>query len=397
MPTNTRTVRHGRSKIATRRVSHTHALRVLKEVAEALNSASSEQHVVSEALSRVAALLGVETGWVWLRDPESGQFYNAAVQSLPPYLQEPVRMTGRSCWCLELFRSGRLTARNIDVVECSRLAPAAQAAQPELTHGLRCHASVPLYAGDRPLGVMNLATRGWRRLSRRELDLLTTIADQVSVAIERARLSERSIDIARAEERSRIGREIHDTLAQGLTAVALHIEAAVSDLRDRRRAARHLQRALDVARESLEEARRSVRALRAGPVKDKSLAEALGALARGFTADTGVRVGVDVSDVGPLSAQVESELFRIASEALTNIKKHARAREAWLRLATTRGGLRLVVGDAGAGFQTRGARRRGFGLLGMEDRARLLGGRLKIKTVAGAGTTIIVTLPSTSR
>ena len=65
---------------------------------------------------------------MWLRDPDSDRFYNAAVQSLPPYLQEPVRMTGRSCWCLELFRRGQLTAQNIDVVECSRLAPAAQSA-----------------------------------------------------------------------------------------------------------------------------------------------------------------------------------------------------------------------------------------------------------------------------
>ena len=77
----------------------------------------------------MADLLGVETGWVWLRDPASGRFYNAAVQSLPPYLQEPVRMTGRSCWCLELFRSGQLTARNIDVVGCSRLAPAVAVAR----------------------------------------------------------------------------------------------------------------------------------------------------------------------------------------------------------------------------------------------------------------------------
>src|SRR5204863_214237 len=149
-------------------LSQTRALRVLKEVAEALNRATTEQHATGEALSRMVDLLGVETGWVWLRDPASDRFYNAAVQSLPPYLQEPVRMTGRSCWCLELFRKGQLTARNIDVVECSRLAPAAASREVASTAGLRCHASVPLYAGDRPLGVMNLAMRGWRRLTRQE-------------------------------------------------------------------------------------------------------------------------------------------------------------------------------------------------------------------------------------
>jgi two-component system NarL family sensor kinase len=380
-------------KRSRRRFSQTRALRVLKEVAEALNSASTEQQAAGEALSRMADLLGVETGWVWLRDPAADRFYNAAVQSLPPYLQEPVRMTGRSCWCLELFRSGQLTARNIDVVECSRLAPAVESPQAALTHGLRCHASVPLYAGDRPLGVMNLAMRGWRRLSRQELDLLTTIADQVGVAIERARFGERSIEHARADERSRIARDVHDTLAQGFTAVALHIEAGLSRLEPRDEARPALRRALEVAREGLDEARRSIRGLRASTAENRPLAEALGALSRQFTADTGVRIRLEISDVGPLPTETESELFRIASEALTNIRKHAGVREAALRLDGVRGRLRLTVADAGVGFRVRGARQRGFGLVGIEDRAREIGGRTAIRSAPGRGTTVTVTVP----
>jgi two-component system NarL family sensor kinase len=365
---------------------------VLKEVAEALNSAPTEQRAASEALSRMADLLGVQTGWVWLREPASGQFYNAAVQSLPPYLQEPVRMTGRSCWCLELFQSGQLTTRNIDVVECSRLAPAVRSRQAALTHGLRCHASVRLHAGDRPLGVMNLAMRGWRRLTRQELDLLTTIADQVGVAIERARLGEQSVEHARADERSRMARDVHDTLAQGFTAVALHVEAGLSRLEPGDPARPALQRALDAARQSLDEARRSVRSLRASTLENRSLAEALGALSRQFTAETGVRIRTDISDPGPLQMDLESELFRIASEALTNVRKHAGAREASLRLDMVRGRLRLTVADAGAGFRVRGARRRGFGLIGIEDRARLVGGHATIRSTPGRGTTVTVTV-----
>ena len=376
-----------------RRLSQTRALRVLKEVAEALNSASTEQQAAGEALKRMADLLGVATGWLWLRDPASSRFYNAAVQSLPPYLQEPVRMTGRSCWCLELFQSGQLTARNIDVVGCSRLAPAVKSRQAALTHGLRCHASVPLYAGDRPLGVMNLAMRGWRRLTRQELDLLTTIADQLGVAIERARLGEQSIEHARADERSRIARDVHDTLAQEFAAVGLHIEAGLSRLAPRDRARPAFRLALDAARQGLDEARRSITSLRTSPLENRSLAEALGALSRQFTADTGVRVRVDMSDVGPLPADTESELFRIASEALTNVRKHSGAREASLRLDTPRGRLRLTVADAGVGFRMRGARRRGFGLLGIEDRARVVGGRATIRSAPGRGTTVTVTVP----
>lgn len=389
-----------------RRVSQTRALRVLRDVAEALNRSSTEQQAVSEALARIGELLGVETGWVWLRDPESGRFYSAAAQRLPPFLEEPVRMTGRSCWCLELLRSGRLTARNIDVLGCSRLAPALEAGQAALAGGLRCHASVPLYSGDRPLGVINLAMRGWRRLSPQELDLLATIADQVAVAIERARFAERAIDAARIEERARLARDLHDTLAQGLTAVALHIEAGLSHLgahprfdrspaRKPSRAAAPLEKALEVARASLDEARRSLRALRPAALEGRSLGEALGALARGFTADTGVRVRIEGAGALPadIPREVEEELFRIAGEALANVAKHARAREASIHLAAARGRLRLTVGDTGAGFNPRGARRRGLGLVGIEDRARLLGGKATIRSTPGRGTSVTVSVP----
>jgi two-component system NarL family sensor kinase len=375
-----------------RPLSQTRALQVLKEVAEALNSATTEQRATGEALRRMADLLGVETGWVWLRDPAADRFYNAAVQSLPPYLQEPVRMTGRSCWCLELFRKGQLTARNIDVVECSRLAPAASS-EAAATRGLRCHASVPLYAGDRPLGVMNLAMRGWRRLTRQELDLLTTIADQVGVAVERARLAEQSIEHARVDERARIARDVHDTLAQEFTAIGLHVEAGLSRLDPRNQARPSLKMALAAARQGLDEARRSIASLRASPLENRPLAEALAALARRFTAETGVRVLVNILDAGPFSTDIETELFRIAGEALTNVRKHAKAGEVSLRLEVVRGRVRLTVTDTGVGFRSRGARRRGFGLSGIEDRARSVRGRATIRSTLGRGTSVTVAVP----
>jgi two-component system NarL family sensor kinase len=368
-------------------------LRVLKDVAEALNSAPTEQAVAGEALDRMADLLGVATGWVWLRDPASERFYNAAVRSLPPYLLEPVRMTGHSCWCLELFRTGRLTAQNIDVLECSRLAPAVSAKHMGATRGLRCHASVPVYAGDRPLGVMNLAMRGWRNLTRAELDLLTTIADQVGVAIERARLGERSIEHARADERGRIARDVHDTLAQTFTAIALHLEAGLARLQPGDGAEPSIRKALGAARNGLDEARQSIRSLRSAPLESRPLAEALAQLGRQFTADTGIRVRTSLADVGPLPPDVESELFRITGEALNNIRKHAAADEASLRLEMVRGQLRLTVADAGVGFKLRGARQRGFGLLGIEDRARLVGGRATIRSTPGRGTTVSTVVP----
>src|SRR4029077_12356032 len=112
----------------------------------------------------------------------------------------------------------------------------------------------------------------------------------------------------------------------------LQIEAGLSRLGDKHGARRPLDRALEVARSSLHGARRSLSALSPSSLEKGSLAEALGALSRGFTADSGIRVRADIAEVGTLPDAIETELFRIASEALTNVRKHAKAREASLDL-----------------------------------------------------------------
>jgi two-component system NarL family sensor kinase len=371
---------------------------ILNAIAEALNSAPDVQRALERTLSLVADLLGLRTGWIWLLDPETRQFYNAVVQNLPPYLQEPVRMRGGSCWCIDAFREGKLTPKNIDVLECSRLRPAVQAQAHDLTQGLSYHASIPLYFQDKPLGIMNVTAPALRKLTREELRLLSTIAYQVGIAIERARLAEESARLARAEERARIAREIHDTLAQGLTAIALQIEGALHHLETNpERARERLERALATSRESLEEARRSVLNLRAAPLAGKPLAEALPALGRTFTHDTGVRVHVRTSGRAPtatrLPPQVEGELYRVAQEALANVGKHAKATEVDVCLRVRPAGVYLSIRDNGQGFDPRVGRDGGHGLVGMRERARLLGGRLRVESRAGQGTKIVAVVP----
>jgi len=388
-------------------------LRVLNAVAEALNSSPDVRQALERTLTLVASLLGLRTGWVWLLDPETQQFYSAAVQNLPPYLHEPVRMTGHSCWCIEEFNAGELTPKNIDVIECSRLRPAVKKKAVHLTHGLRYHASIPLYFQKKPLGIMNLTGPSWRRLSAGELRLLSTIAYQVGIAIERARLAEESARLARTEERARIAREIHDTLAQGLTAIALHLEGALANLEGSpRRARERLERALEVSRESLEEARQSVLDLRAVPLAGKPLAEALTALGRRFTSETGVRVhvraeagsrrpaaaakGAPAAAFDALPERVEAELLRIAQEALTNVRKHAGAEEVQITLGRTGRRVLLTIQDDGRGFTPGrlGARgRHGVGILGMRERARLLGGSLRVASRPGRGARIVAAIP----
>ena len=216
----------------------------------------------------------------------------------------------RRCWCIDDFRDGELTPtqhRRHGVQPPASRRFAGKSA--ELAAGLRYHASIPLYFQDKPLGIMNVTGPEWRKLTAEELRLLSTIAYQVGIAIERARLAEDATRLARAEERTRIAREIHDTLAQGLTAIALNIEGAMHRLETRSgpgaRAAR--ARAGDGAREPRRRASLGARPARRRRLEGKPLAEALAGLARAFTSDTGVPATrrVDATSSGlPLRIEV---------------------------------------------------------------------------------------------
>jgi two-component system NarL family sensor kinase len=365
-----------------RKASTSGDLRILKTIAEALNAASGVDEALQTTLDRVAKLLGLKTGWIWLADEQTGKFYGAVAQGLPPFLREPVRMAGETCWCLSAFRAGDLEAGNIDVMECSRLRGAVE---PASTGGLRYHASVPLYFAGRRLGILNVAAPRWRKLTARELDLLSTVASQVGVAIERARLAGESVRTARADERTRLARQIHDTLAQRLTAIGLHLEAALDRqpadpaLRDA------LVRAIDLSRAGVEDARTAIHQLRS---IRRPLLEALDALGHAVSAERGIRVHVRANARPALTPQEEEDLFYIASEALTNVQKHARATDVELTLTSTRRVLRLEVADNGGGFATRKPST-GFGVQGMRERAAALGGQLRIVAAPGRGTRVL--------
>jgi two-component system NarL family sensor kinase len=370
-------------------------LEIVNAIAEALNSSTDVRQALERTLGLVAALLGLQTGWVWLLDAETQQFYLAAARDLPPYLQEPVRMSGRWCLCTDLFRQGKLTATNVDMLECTRLHPAVEARDPTPAGGLRYHASIPLAFQGRRLGIMNIAAPEWRRLESGELTLLATLAYQIGIAVERARLAAESTRLARAEERTRLAREIHDTLAQGLTAIGLDIEGALRHLEDSPEQARQrLDRALSTTRDSLEEARRSVLDLRAAPLAGRPLADALAALGRRFTSETGVQVHVVADCAAELPLRAEAELYRIAQEALTNVRQHAGATRVEITLRATTREATLSVRDDGIGFDSaRASAADRHGILGMRERAKLLGGRLRVTGRPRRGATVTVRVP----
>jgi two-component system NarL family sensor kinase len=368
-------------------------LSILNKIAEALNHSVDLGQTLNAALAQVAELLDLETGWVWLLQEETGASYLAAAQNLPPGLVHNPSLMEGSCYCLDTFRAGDLEgAANVNVVTCSRLKKLVDG-----TGGLRYHASIPLYAHGKKLGVLNVASSDWRELSPEDLRLLYTIGDLLSIAIERARLFNQSAELGAVQERNRLARELHDTLAQTLAGIALQLETADalmetgSELENSRRA---VQEALNLTRTSLEEARRSVMDLRAAPLEGRSLPDALADLAKEAAQSSVMQVDFKVTGAAnPLPVRVEAGIYRIAQEALANVVQHAQADRAALLLTILPEQVKLVIEDNGRGFDPKRASSGRFGLIGLNERTRILGGQMELLSSPGEGTRVEVTVP----
>lgn len=196
------------------------------------------------------------------------------------------------------------------------------------------------------------------------------------------------------EERNRLAREIHDTLVQEFAGILLHLEAADSDQPANNSAT--LARVKELAKTGLEDARRMLLGLRPKPLEGANLSEALAQLARHFSRDCGIRCTFRVSGRAHyLTEEIENELYRVAQEALCNVRKHSRAGSATILLSYQAGGLTLAVKDNGQGFAIKPpqAGANGFGLPGMCDRASRLGGKMDIHSRQGTGTELRMSLP----
>jgi signal transduction histidine kinase/ligand-binding sensor domain-containing protein len=200
------------------------------------------------------------------------------------------------------------------------------------------------------------------------------------------------------EERARLAREIHDTLAQGFVGISSQLDAvAMSMPADDTPARSYLDMARRMARHSLTEARRSVMDLRASALEGQDLAAAIESGTRMWTAGSGVEVTVEVT--GPesrLPEEMEQQLLRIAQEAVTNALKHAAASRIGITLQLEARKLRLRITDDGRGFDQHDvflSRAGHFGVIGMRERAERLGGELRLASNPGEGTAVEVTVP----
>ncbi len=256
--------------------------------------------------------------------------------------------------------------------------------------------SVPLQTSRRMIGAINAYGKPGKRFGQRDIAIMTLFAQQGAVAIENARLHEQGRVLAVAEERNRMAREIHDTLAQGFTGIILQLQVAESLLDGEEPAARErLSRAQELARSSLREARRSVWNLRPSSLQGRSLAEALAVHLNEWGDHTGIEAQFYVEGAPRLLApETEETLLRVAQEALNNTYKHAAAQRVEVTLIIEPTAVRLAICDDGAGIG--GIHERGegsgFGLVSMRERITRLNGSFDIASGPGQGTCVRATI-----
>ena len=256
---------------------------------------------------------------------------------------------------------------------------------------------VPLLAGARPIGVIVAHDKEGEdpRFTDDDLRLAEIFAARAAVAVDLsarvARDALRRVVEAQELERRRLARELHDQTGQELISVLLGLKA-VEEANNHAERVEALAAVREQVVETLHDVRRLAVELRPKALDDFGLAAALERLRDTFSEQTGIRVELESQIRERLPPDVETALYRIVQEALTNVVKHAQASAVSIVVARKAGAVTALIEDDGRGFSRDGSGE-GLGLLGMGERLALLGGRLKVESRPGAGTTIVAEVP----
>lgn len=368
----------------------------LASALHAITPTSSLDQVLKRILSSIAGELGAAYSVLWLHDVDTDR--------IRPYF---VHKGGRASEADENTDGTILPAQEQQVWQelCRERRPimienVADDSSPQFRAALskqniQTVLYVPLLSGDQVPGFISIGNTERHRYSPDELELAQALAQQMALAMQLTRLAEQNRRAAVVEERNRMAREIHDTLAQGFTGIVVQLEATEDALGDsNREASQHLSRARALARESLTEARRSVYALRPQSLESMPLSTTMRDSIRKMTADASLSVEWDMPDHWPaLPSDLEADLLRLGQEAVTNVLKHASATQLRVALRATPGWIELEVKDNGRGFDPdKSGREGGLGLVGMRERVARHGGALEI-TNCSPGTRVIARVP----
>ncbi len=369
-------------------------LESLNEVGNALATETDVDRLLNLLVNRLRDLIDARLVLVLLpATADELRFAAAAGEGAEELLGQTIpRTNSKSGRVLERRRSER-TDSLLDDPEVD----------PDVTRRLSARTGlwVPLVAHDRAIGVIAAHDKlsNDARFSDDDLRLAETFGARAAVAVDLservARDSLRRVVEAQELERRRLARELHDETGQALTSILLGLRSLEDALESEgsRTAAGELR---DLVVSTLQDVRRLAVELRPKALDDFGLVPALERLTEGFAEQTGIAVDLEAALVEErLPAEVETALYRIVQESLTNVIKHARAKRVSILVTRRRSSVMAVIEDDGEGFDPAQVGEEGYGLVGMRERVALFDGRLQIESSAGGGTTLAVEVPVT--
>jgi PAS domain S-box-containing protein len=372
----------------------------LAQSLDVLATAPEPEKFIGQMLSTIGRLLNAQSVSLWLSDESTDSLVlwlmaDGAKTQAPdadhPFTKDPLLWKQNAVIQELLFTGGPVVCEDVET-------------DPRVTgewgdylkrKGAKRFLAVPIMVGGQVKGFIGVrhADRGSYRPE--EIELTQALAHQVMLAIQLNEFGEQGQRAAVFEERNRMARDIHDTLAQGFTGVIVQLEAAqdASSCGYRKEADDHLHRAGELARRSLSEARRSVHALRPQALQEHNFWDALKGIIKNTTVGTALHATFAEQGKLPELPQIWQEnLLHIGQEALTNTLKYAHASNFETRISYKSRKLRLELHDDGDGFRVKD-RHDGVGLAGMRERVEQMRGELRITSARGKGTKITVVLP----
>ncbi len=367
----------------------------LSRLSGIISQSKNLEKALSDTLSRLLELTEADIGSLHLIEPDRGCLRMVACRGASAeFVQAESCIPMGDCLCGMAAQTSKMVV-SPDLQADSRFTR--DSCQRE---GFRAVVSIPLRSREQTLGILTLFAREPLRLSETDQEFLALVGHQIGVAIDNVRLYVRAHELAVLEERALIAREIHDGIAQSLAYLNLETRKLEQLLESdaQKQALSELHHIRQVIRDTYEDVRELLVDFRTRFKEGENLASAL----RRHLQDFGQRTGVAARLVDPdaavtvLSPATQVQVFRIVQEALSNVRKHAAARQVMVSLSATPDAVEVTVRDDGRGFDLPDRATQGdfhLGLKIIRERAASIGGDLRLDSQPGAGTTVTVRVP----
>ncbi len=380
----------------------TRHLQALYEVDQTVRAEFNLDRLLDQVLERMVQLCSADAGTIMLFDEARGELsLSASANVAREELVERIKVNGEG----NSWMSGQVVRNGMPVVVAD-LASETRWESHLAVHGIRSLICVPMAAGDQVVGVITLGQRRPKGFDNVHLGILSAISSQAALVVRNTQLYSRAEELAIAEERNRIAREIHDGIAQNLAFLGLKADLCLilmdhpsASGPDADRLRRELTAIKEGLRENIRGVRRSIFALRPLELERLGFVPALRKFAEGFGEQSGLSVHLSIAgDETALPSQLEPPLFRAVQEALNNVGKHAGASNVWIDLDFSESDqVALSIRDDGRGFDAgllsdaplKGHR----GVAQTREKMTSLGGSFSIASTPGLGTRLEINLP----